>query len=257
VPRDELPRGRLSGRFLHDVIEHLPLDTLAARPPCDEWQRLPEIRLLFERMARRHDRRPAHIPHAQRLIHTALTAPIHARDAAGAVTLPGGLAADALHPRREVEFLFPIPEPDHPLLAGDRNGDGDAPAWRIERGVVKGYIDLLFGHDGRFYVCDWKGDWLPDWQAATVTAHCRDNYTVQAQLYTLATLRLIGVGAGAGGDAAREDYERRFGGVLYCFLRGMRPDGDGTAGIFFQRPSFAEVAAWERAMLEPGYWGRA
>src|SRR5581483_4687681 len=124
----------------------------------------PEIGALFERMARRHDRRPGHIPHAQRLVHTALTAPIRAGD----VALPDGLAASAVNPRREVEFLFPIPEPAHPLLdagrdpagaavaAGARGDDGDSDgrdsdgrAWPIDRGVVKGYIDLLFEHDGR------------------------------------------------------------------------------------------------------------
>src|SRR5438552_3190716 len=33
---DELPRGRLSGTFLHDIIEHLPLDTLGRAPSFEE-----------------------------------------------------------------------------------------------------------------------------------------------------------------------------------------------------------------------------
>jgi exodeoxyribonuclease V beta subunit len=150
-----------------------------------------------------------------------------------------------------MEFLYPIPEPAQPRLGAappPRADDGRA-AWRIERGVVKGYIDYLFEHEGRVYVCDWKGDALPDWSAERVAAHCERNYGIQARLYTLAALRLLGVW-----DEAT--YEARFGGVLYAFLRGMRPD-DADAGVYFQRPAFAEVTAWEEALLDARFWGGA
>jgi exodeoxyribonuclease V beta subunit len=271
-PPDELPRGRLSGSFLHELLEHLPLDTLVGRPPLEDWRRRPQIEALFERMRRRHDRRAAHLPHAQRLIHTALTVPVRLGDA----MIEGGLASVEM-PTREMEFLFPIPERAHPLFLdrrvdepaggakgdvhgdgrdsdgrgghGDSDGDADGPPrlWPIGRGVVKGFIDYLFQHEGRVYVCDWKGDWLPDWQPARLAAHCEQHYAVQAQLYTLATLRLLGLTGGA-------DFDRRFGGVLYCFLRGMR-EGDPGAGLFFHRPSWPEIIRWERSMLEPRYWG--
>ena len=82
-----------------------------------------------------------------------------------------------------------------------------------------------------------------------VDAHCQRNYGLQADLYTLAALRLFGIA-----DAAT--YERRFGGVLYCFLRGMRP-GDDRAGLVFRRPRWDEVLASERAMLGRDFWGIA
>jgi exodeoxyribonuclease V beta subunit len=237
LPPDELPRGRLSGSFLHDVLEVIPLDELKARPPLDEWRARPAVAELFERLRRRHDRRPEHLPHAQRLVHTALTAPVRL----GAVTIDG--LASAPLAARELEFLYPIPERSHPLL-----GTGEAAlGWRIERGVVKGFIDLLFAHEERVYVCDWKGDWLPSWEPEPVSAHAQRNYGTQARLYTLATLRLLGVGG-------EEAYQRRFGGVLYCFLRGMRTD-DPSAGIHFHRPSWDEVLGWQREMLGDAFWG--
>ena len=79
-----------------------------------------------------------------------------------------------------------------------------------------------------------------------MSGHAERNYGTQARLYTLATLRLLGVD----GEPA---YERRFGGVLYCFLRGMRPD-DATAGIHFHRPSWLEVLGWQREMLGDAFW---
>ena len=246
---DELPRGRLSGSFLHEVIEELPLETLARTAGFQAWRELPEVASLFERMRRRHDRHPAHMEHAQRLIHTALTVPVRLGD-----SLVAGLGR-AAHPTREMEFLYPIPAAHHPAFravgerAGDARAQPDAPAWRIDRGVVKGFIDYLFEHEGRVYVCDWKSDSLPSWDAAALAAHCETSYAVQAELYTLAAVRLLDV-------TSPESFERRFGGVLYCFLRGMRAD-DASAGVYFRRPTWSDIQDWQRAMLEPMYWGRA
>jgi exodeoxyribonuclease V beta subunit len=234
-PPDELPRGRLSGSFLHEVLEEVSLDELRARPSLGHWQGRPEVRALFERLGRRHDRRPVHLAHAQRLVHTALTAPVRL----GARVMPG--LASAERTAREMEFVYPIPEGAHPLL-----GRGAEGRWRIERGVVKGFVDLLFAHEGRVYVCDWKGDWLPSWEADRVATHAERNYGVQARLYTMAALRHFGIG-----DEAT--YEERFGGVLYCFLRGRRPD-DAEAGVYFHCPSFAQVLSWQREMLGSDFW---
>ena len=74
------------------------------------------------------------------------------------------------------------------------------------------------------------------------------SYAVQAELYTLATVRLLDL-------TSAPDFERRFGGVLYCFLRGMRAD-DPSAGVFFRRPTWSDILGWQRAMLQPAYWGR-
>jgi exodeoxyribonuclease V beta subunit len=239
LPPDVLPRGRLSGRFLHEVLEELPLATLAARPPLDRWAALPEVEALFERKRRRHDRETRHVPHARRLIYDALTLPI----ALGQTRIAG--LASAARVLREMEFLYPIPERAHPLL-GRAEADADGSGFTIQRGVVKGFIDLLFEHQGRSYVCDWKGDWLPSWKPAAVAVHCERNYGIQARLYTLGTLRWLGITDAAG-------YEARFGGVLYCFLRGLDADDPG-AGVYFHRPDWAEVLAWQTEMLDAGFW---
>jgi exodeoxyribonuclease V beta subunit len=237
LPPDELPRGRLSGSFLHDVLESVPLEGLKDGPSFEDWRVQPEVSTLFETMRRRHDRRPAHLPHAERLVYTALTAPVRL----GQTVIPGlGTAPQVV---REMEFLYPIPEADQPLL-GAGSGGG---RWHIERGVVKGFVDLLFEHGGRAYVCDWKGDWLPSWETGAVAAHAERNYAIQARLYTLAVLRLLKIDS----EAAHRE---RFGGVLYCFLRGMRAD-DAGAGVHFHCPSWQEVLGWQRAMLGDGFWG--
>lgn len=243
LPADELPRGRLAGSFLHEIIEDLPLDTLVRAPAYDDWRALPEVVALFEQMRRRHDQQTAHLAHAQRLVHTALTAPVRL----GETVVPG--LGRAAHPTREMEFIYPIPDARHPEFSSREAAAADGAPWRIERGLVKGFIDYLFEHEGRVYVCDWKSDGLPSWDAAALAEHCEGHYTVQAELYTVAVVRLLGIS-----DA--DAFDRRFGGVVYCFLRGMRAD-DPTAGVYFRRPGWGEVQGGQRAMLDAGYWGRS
>ncbi|HCB0418410.1 TPA: exodeoxyribonuclease V subunit beta [Klebsiella pneumoniae] len=102
------------------------------------------------------------------------------------------------------------------------------------RGMLKGFIDLVFRHEGRYYLLDYKSNWLgEDREAYTrpameqaMRAH---RYDLQYQLYSLALHRYLRH------RLADYDYDRHFGGVIYLFLRGM--DGqEGGQGIFTTRP---------------------
>jgi exodeoxyribonuclease V beta subunit len=237
----ELSRGRLSGIFLHAILEEVPLDSLTTPSSSAEWAAQPEIAQLLARLAHRHERDPGQIAHAAHLVHTALTTPLRLGDC----LVPGlGRARPSLC---EIEFLYPIPERDHPLLGQTVLAQEERHAWAIERGLVKGFIDYLFEHEGRIYLCDWKGDWLPSWDRDRLRIHCENNYDIQVRLYTLAVVRLAGLSDHAA-------FERRFGGVLYCFLRGMRP-GDEQAGIIFRRPDWQTVLDWQAEMLDSEFWG--
>ena len=241
VDPHELSRGRLSGIFLHAILEEVPLDSLTTPSSSAEWAARPQIAQLLARLAHRHERDPGQITHAAHLVHTALSTPLRLGDC----LVPGlGWARPSL---REVEFLYPMPEQDHPLLGQTLVAQEGTRAWSIERGLVKGFIDYLFEHEGRVYLCDWKGDWLPSWDSDRLRIHCENNYDIQARLYTLAVLRLAGL-------SDRAAFERRFGGVLYCFLRGMRP-GDEQAGIYFRRPDWQTMLDWQAEMLGSGFWG--
>ncbi|MGD0950521.1 MAG: exodeoxyribonuclease V subunit beta [Candidatus Binatia bacterium] len=103
-------------------------------------------------------------------------------------------------------------------------------------GFLKGFIDLVFEHDGRWYVVDYKSNRLgphPDdyGQPQVIAAMVEHHYFLQYHLYVVAlhrylTRRLPGY-----------DYDRHFGGVYYLFLRGMAPEHYGGNGVFFDRPS--------------------
>src|SRR5262249_31584213 len=81
--------------------------------------------------------------------------------------------------------------------------------------------------------------------AATIAAHVSDHYLIQARIYTVGIVRLLRI-------RDRSEYEERFGGLVYVFLRGVKPDGDGRAGAYFHRPSWDEIVGYERALMTAG-----
>ncbi|HUH00607.1 MAG TPA: UvrD-helicase domain-containing protein [Kofleriaceae bacterium] len=213
LPEHHRPGGAASGIFLHDALEHLPFASAAAAADRDAWRARPEIdRTLRETMSW-HAIDPRHAAHAERLLYGALTTPA----AAGEHTLPP--LAEVARPLREVEFLYPSP-----------NGAV----------LVKGFIDLIFEHDGRAYVLDWKSDVLPSYGAESIAAHVAASYQLQAQLYSLALIKMLGIRTEA-------EHEARFGGVLYWFLRGAREDARAD-GVHFQRPGLAELESVWRTL---------
>ena len=99
-------------------------------------------------------------------------------------------------------------------------------------GMFKGFIDLTFEHQGRYYVADYKSNWLgADDSAYTeqaMTTSILDNrYDLQYVLYLLALHRQLKA------RLPGYDYDRHMGGALYLFLRGTRSQGQG---VFFTRP---------------------
>ncbi|AVI64064.1 exodeoxyribonuclease V subunit beta [Halomonas sp. GFAJ-1] len=96
-------------------------------------------------------------------------------------------------------------------------------------GMLKGFIDLAFEHQGRFYVLDWKSNYLgPNDSAydpeALRHALLAKRYDLQAALYLLAMHRLL--------KARLPDYDphQHLGGSMTVFLRGSRSPGRGVVG---------------------------
>jgi exodeoxyribonuclease V beta subunit len=93
-------------------------------------------------------------------------------------------------------------------------------------GMFKGFIDLVFEHEGRYYVVDYKSNWLggddaaytPEAMEKAVTEH---RYDLQYVLYLLALHRQLQL------RLPDYDYDEHIGGALYLFLRGSRALGQG------------------------------
>ena len=118
-------------------------------------------------------------------------------------------------------------------------------------GFMKGFIDLVFEHKGRFYIADYKSNWLgdkaSDYNNQSMTdAMVMHSYPLQYLLYSLALHRYL--------KTRLPDYDpdEHFGGVYYLFIRGMQPAWE-QAGVYFDRPSSALLDALDRCMQESAH----
>ncbi|QQN49162.1 exodeoxyribonuclease V subunit beta [Stutzerimonas balearica] len=168
-----------------------------------------------------------------------------------------GLRLSALSPARrlpELGFTFPVRELDVArlrALLGDPASGLPAPlreaAARLEfdslRGYLKGFIDLTFEHAGRWYIADYKSNWLgPDASyyggERLLQALAGEHYYLQYLIYLVALRRFL--------RQRLTDYrDDCLGGVFYLFLRGM-PE----AGVYFARPDEHLLDALDRLFEE-------
>jgi exodeoxyribonuclease V beta subunit len=165
----------------------------------------------------------------------------------------------------EMEFYFPLNPVSSRNLAtafsryGHRAMSADFAA-QIERlnlapsrGFMKGYIDLVFQHQQRFYLVDWKSNYLgPSYESYSQVSLQQtmqaEYYILQYHLYTLALHLHLSR------RKKNYQYEPDFGGIFYIFLRGVDTDRGSEYGIFFDRPNLKFIDALGRTLI-PGYPG--
>ncbi|MDX3905436.1 MAG: exodeoxyribonuclease V subunit beta [Pigmentiphaga sp.] len=109
-------------------------------------------------------------------------------------------------------------------------------------GMFKGFMDLAFEHEGRYYVADYKSNWLgPADGAYTAEAMQAEilakRYDLQYVLYLLALHRQLAA------RMADYDYDRHMGGALYLFLRATRAP---SHGVYFDSPPRVLIEGLDR-----------
>jgi exodeoxyribonuclease V beta subunit len=232
------PRGAEAGSCLHEIFEHIDFadprtipgavsQALAAYGFEADWEKTV------------HD-----------MVEQTLRADL------GGIRLQGIGNADRLV---ELEFLFPLrPVTRESLAAVYRDAAGLLPPdlpermgnlrFEPRRGFMAGFMDLVVRSGGKYYLLDWKSNWLGPTPAhytpaALHAAMADSHYFLQYHLYCLAlnrhlALRLPGYDPG-----------RHFGGVRYVFLRGVDPDLPGQ-GVYADRPDPRFLEALDEALIE-------
>lgn len=107
-------------------------------------------------------------------------------------------------------------------------------------GMLKGFIDLIFEHQGRYYVADYKSNYLGPDDSAYSQSAMRDKilasrYDIQYVLYTLALHKLLKARL-----KQQYCYDSHIGGVLYLFIRGQYA---ASAGVFTDKPPRSLIEA--------------
>lgn len=113
------------------------------------------------------------------------------------------------------------------------------------QGLMVGFIDLVYRHNGRYYVADYKSNHLgnqPDdyLRQELQVAMVEHRYDLQYLIYTLALHRFLV------GRIVEYDYDTHLGGVFYLFLRGMNPKYTPGTGVFATRPPLALIQKLDR-----------
>jgi exodeoxyribonuclease V beta subunit len=228
--------GAEPGTFLHDLLEWAADEGFA--------QTADNAPALEKEIARRCQRRgwQSHIAMLTSWMGELLRTPLALPDGARA-----SLAQMNSH-YAELEFWFEATHVD--TLALDRLVTAHTLEARprlpllAERinGLLKGFIDLVVEHHGRYYVIDYKSNKLGG-DASAYTAEAmrdsilRERYDLQYALYTLALHRQLRA------RLPGYNYERHMGGVAYLYLRGVDEAGHG---VHVERLPKALIEAMDR-----------
>ena len=160
----------------------------------------------------------------------------------------------------EMEFYFPIkPISPNGLKKVFENYGGidildDFPErlgklnFSLIKGFMKGYIDMVFYDQDRFWLVDWKSNFLGNsiedyGQDALRHTMRKEFYILQYHLYVLALVQHLQL------RVPGFCYEKHFGGVFYVFLRGVDPDKGPEFGIYKDLPDKDLVDALGRTLL--------
>lgn len=216
-PADQwLPRGARTGDCLHEILEGWMSPGADLSWVHDETT-FPTREREVSKTLSAHGMDAALAPKIVTLLRSVL-----AKD----LDLPGGAtlrlcdlpASDRLP---EVEFHWPV----------GANG-GPAKPNEAVRGWMVGYIDLLFRHDSKWYVLDWKTTSLDHWDSAALDGSVRSHgYDLQGKLYGQSVARAL------------KPHESWGGGVV-VYLRAFANPGTLSNPGTFADQDIADHGVW-------------
>ncbi len=227
------PRGARPGTFLHSLFEEIEFTQPAT---------MEENTLIILGLMESEQLDEEWLPILQQLIDTVLATPLDGKSLLLNQKAPSQRLV-------EMEFLLPIEVLSAPALNRviQRHDPLSAKAgdlgFQTVQGMLKGFIDLVFEHQGKYYVLDWKSNHLGDdvthyHGEALKSAMADHRYDLQYQVYALALHRFLR------SRLANYQYDQHFGGVYYLFLRGM--DGQSDHGIFSAKPTLEFLHEMDR-----------
>ncbi len=263
VPLATFAGGTQAGTFLHAVLEEVDF-----APTPDDPDRVRALQAAIDHLGPRHgftaERTAGLAGHLAEALRVPLGGPL------GDFRLIDLQRADRLD---ELRFDLPVARvPGGAFADAFTRGAPGAGGLRPEyvqglralgfdtlAGFLTGAIDLVFRHEGRWYVADYKSNRVDPARTGTSPlghyAHGylqremeRHHYLLQAHLYALALHRYLRHRLGP--DYSYADH---FGGAVYLFLRGMtapeRPVGAaGREGVYHLRPDAAVLRALDELM---------
>lgn len=243
----DFPRGARAGIFLHTLLE-----TIDFMGSAEEWQVILKKQLIQHGFGQYTEEN--WLISLQNFLFAVVNTPLSTP-----ASSPFNLAAIASRKRlNELEFYYPLAPVTGQQLQTifNRFGHQDKPLTekigRLEfspvRGLMKGYIDMIFEHQGRYYLVDYKTHYLgnqPDfyhYQRLESTMR-REAYFLQYHIYSIALHRYLAT------RLENYDYQQHFGGVFYLFVRGMKPEWGPEFGVYYDLPNARLIQELSQTLL--------
>ncbi|HSO72577.1 MAG TPA: PD-(D/E)XK nuclease family protein, partial [Thermodesulfobacteriota bacterium] len=239
------PRGAKAGTLLHDLLENLDFT---------ETDQSVIRQLVADKLAE-YGFDPQWRETIGGLIGRVLAAPLPSPS--GGFNLPRISRNERLC---ELEFYFPLRRMTARGLGkifADHGGTGIPSGFpaRIEkldfhpaRGFMKGFIDLVFQFQGRFYLVDWKSNYLgarvEDYHPGNLVRAMEDHfYRLQLNLYVLALHRYLKY------RVPGYHYGEHFGGAFYLFLRGMNRGEKNGFVVYYESPGEGLIESLSQSLI--------
>lgn len=236
------PAGAHTGLLLHTIFEHIQfqVDDTTLVTSCES-----ALRAWEDPIKQNEDDELVIRDFLAQWIRIVLQTPLNtAETALGNEGKSAPLTLDAIFPQmRNIEMEFNLPLSD--VKTEDLNHLLDAHGYELSEplaattlsGLFRGFVDLVFEHEGKIYILDYKSNALGIDKAAYFwesmqDAMTRESYHLQYLLYGAA------IHIYCQHYKPDYDYNSHFGGVYYLFLRGMSPLHEPGTGVFFHRPEF-------------------
>jgi len=223
------PKGAQPGTFMHELLENIDY----------EQSEMTAIDALISEKLSEYGFDLKWHPTIQHMIHRVRHAQLSSEDEHFCLChIP---KKDQIH---ELGFYFPITElqPNEikaimETIPWVRRGRYQLQALNFKqlKGMMKGFVDLIFCYKKKYYIVDWKSNYLgpelkyynqPSMKHAIIDHY----YILQYYIYTIALHRYLNQ------RLPGYDYDVHFGGVFYIFLRGLDQKNSGNYGIFRDRP---------------------
>ena len=227
---DSLFRGVTGGNLFHAILERLDFQDDAFRKAVPGSEANDSLKLSYSN---------------QRLISRQLES--------------YGYPSDADHERAATELLFRLMNTEivdglylRDLQPKDRIHEMEfvflqglmpkitSSAERFGKSFITGFVDLVFRHNNKIYILDWKSNWLHGYQQSELEFAMQDHsYDLQYSLYAQALYGWL--------EQNSYTVDDHFGGIVYIFLRGVRPDS--TDGIYYRPAVKKEVLSFIQQRL--------
>lgn len=145
----------------------------------------------------------------------------------------------------ELEFDFNVPVFNPEYISGLEESERRINVkynYQEPEGIMNGKMDMFFEHAGRYYILDWKSNFLGDsldyYKKELLTeAMNENNYHLQYLLYTTAAKKYLE------SRLHQFNYDKDFGSVIYLFVRGVRSGSD--SGVFSYKPGIEMIEKLE------------